>query len=130
MSYLQTLDTHNYDRWIHQNFHKIEKTLPEITKDEFFKYLNEIIELANESRIEVLIRYVPQTLRKNDIDGNTNYSCNMLAARIWKTIRDNPDAMVLFLKQYIDMYETNGFCSQGQSNRYIQVYLAFNEVNL
>jgi ribonucleoside-diphosphate reductase alpha chain len=91
MSYLQTLDTHNYDRWIHHNFNKIEKTLPEITKDEFFTYLNEIIQLANESQLDILIQYVPQTLRKNDIDGNTNYSCNMLAARIWKTIREKCD---------------------------------------
>jgi hypothetical protein len=35
--------------------------------------------------------------------------------------------MALFMRQFIDMDETSGYCPQGQTNRYLQVYLAFLE---
>jgi hypothetical protein len=32
----------------------------------------------------------------------------------------------VYNQEFIDILETNGPCPQGQSNRYIQVFLAFN----
>lgn len=126
--YLRTLDTHNYDQWIRENFRtKIFPLLPLVTGDEVNQiWREEIIPFAESTNHYILKDVVPYIYRKDDIDGNTGYSCNVLGAQVWKSIKDNPDGIVNFMQQFIDILETNGPCPQGQSNRYIQVFLAFN----
>ena len=127
-SYIRTLDTHNYDQWIRQNFNTtILPRLPPITGDEVnFFWKEEIIPFAESTNHYILKDVVGYMYRLDDIDGNTQYSCNVLGAQVWKSIRDNADGIINFMQQFIDMHDTNGFCMQGRTNRYIQVFLAFN----
>ena len=128
-SYLRTLDTHNYDQWIRGNFKlKILPYLPLIDGDEVNQiWKEEIIPFAESTNHPILKDVVGYMYRLDDIDGNTQYSCNVLGAQVWKSIRDNADGIINFMQQFIDMHDTNGFCTQGRSNRYIQVFLAFNK---
>jgi hypothetical protein len=134
MSYNLKLETHYYDNYIKNYFNEIKNKLPTIQDKEELKYYweQEIIPLGKSTNIEILSRVPSYVYNKWDIDGNIGekgigYSCNLLGAQVWKVIRNNPDAMSLFMRQFIDMELTSGFCSAGQNNRYIQVYLAFSE---
>ena len=51
------------------------------------------------------------------------YNCNLLGSQVWRLIKNNEDAKILFMEQFRDMI--TGYCEQGQSNRYLQVYKAF-----
>ena len=116
MSYLRTLDTHNYDSWIHENFKsKIFPLLPFVTGDEVNQiWREEIIPFAESTNHYILKDVVGYMYRLDDIDGNTQYSCNVLGAQVWKSIRDNPDGIVNFMQQFIDIAETNGPCPARQ----------------
>ncbi len=129
MTYNLKLETHYYDNYIKNYFNEIKNKLPIIEDKSELKYYweKEIIPLGKSTNIEILSRVPSYVYNKWDIDGNTNYNCNLLGSQVWKVIRNNPDAMTLFMRQFIDMEETSGFCPQGQVNRYIQVYLAFSE---
>jgi len=132
------LDTHYYDNFIKQYFPSIKQHLPPISEQEFNQYWHEILELARgvdhghkekgipcldyESTIKQLL------LEPNDIEGNTQYSCKLLGAQVWKTIRENKDGIILFMEQFKDMILTSGKCLQGRLNRYLQVFIAFNDI--
>lgn len=110
-----SLDVHHYDSYIHQNLHQILKDLPEMSLEEE----NYIWNIICQNPIAVFVS------QKNDIDPNANsIRCRNLGARVFKKIMHNKDLVECFYQQFFDMYETNGFCPQGQTNRYIQVYEA------
>ena len=99
------------------------------------KYIweKEIIYFGKITNIEILNRVPSYVYNKWDIDGNigekgVGYSCNLLGAQVWKSLGTNSDAMTCFMRQFIDMDETSGFCSSGQTNRYIQVFIAYNPI--
>ena len=73
MSYLRTLDTHNYDSWIRENFKStIFPLLPFVTGDEVNQiWREEIIPFAESTNHYILKDVVPYIYRKDDIDGNT-----------------------------------------------------------
>ncbi len=125
MSHSLLLDVHHYDSWVRENFIKIKPLIPNITPVEFELYKNEILEAAqnfNDHRVSYAVHTV---FNKNDVDINTNFHCNTLAAAVWKIAKEKDDGKTVFLLQYLDMFLTNGYCPMGQTQRYLQVLLAF-----
>ncbi len=133
--YIKT-DTHYYDPYISSYFNKIIKYLPSLSKEEI---KNEWIEIFNFSKdIDSELRkrdirsFYEYSVNKvmndtDDFDGNIKYSCLKLGAQTWNLIKNNRDAITLFMEQFKDMYLTNGWCVNGRSNRYIQILIAFKE---
>lgn len=134
MTYNLKLETHFYDQYIKNYFNEIKDKLPTLSKEEVKYYWEqEIIQLGKSTNIEILNRVPAYIYRKWDIDGNIGergggYSCNLLGAQVWKSLGTNSDAMTCFMRQFIDMDETSGYCPQGQTNRYLQVFISFNNI--
>ena len=120
------LNTHTYDPYYRHVFEN--NILPNLPKLSHYEIDNEWIEILETSKkypqdIQHLSHFV---YRLNDIDTNlkkNGYDCHLLAAQIWKVIKSNNDSKKLFMEQFKDM--STGYCAQGQSNRYLQVYNAF-----
>jgi hypothetical protein len=134
MSYNLKLETHYYDNYIKTYFQDLLTKLPTINSLDELRYYweEEIIPYGKSTNIEILSRVPKYVYQKKDIDGNINsptgYSCNILGAQVWKSIRHNKDAINAFMGQFKDMEETSGFCPQGQTNRYIQIFISFNNI--
>lgn len=118
------LNTHTYDPYYKEVFQaQILPNLPKLSNSESTE---EWAEIMNESRkyphdIQNLCFHV---YRLHSVDMNVGgYSCNLLGSQVWKLIKNNEDAKLLFMEQFRDM--ATGYCEQGQTNRYLQVYNAF-----
>ena len=130
-----SLDVHYYDQWVKANFHLIAQHLPPVTPDEFMTCWKEIFHVTENPQIveyhidsqyiQPLRQTVEYVYKKNDVDPNTGFNCNLLGASVWKTIRQNKDGIRIFMNQFIDMFLTNGTCPMGQTQRYLQVFVAF-----
>lgn len=110
-------ELHFYDSYINENIDDIIKDLPEITLEEEDEIWKKILEKSsNLPAVEILFH-------KNDYDPNAKcIRCRNLGARIFKVISSNEDFVSLFFEQIIDMMQTSGYCAQGQTNRYLQIY--------
>ena len=118
------LNTHTYDPYYKEVFQS--QILPNLPKLSNLESTEEWGEIMAESRkyphdIQNLCFHV---YRLHSVDMNVGgYSCNLLGSQVWKLIKNNEDAKVLFMEQFRDM--ATGYCEQGQTNRYLQVYNAF-----
>lgn len=118
------LNTHTYDPYYKEVFQS--QILPNLPKLSNLESTEEWGEIMSESRkyphdIQNLCFHV---YRLHSVDMNVGgYSCNLLGSQVWKLIKNNEDAKVLFMEQFRDM--ATGYCEQGQTNRYLQVYNAF-----
>jgi hypothetical protein len=118
------LNTHTYDPYFKEVFQsQILPNLPPLSRNESD---NEWIEIFEEVRnyphdIQNMCLHV---YRLHSSDMNIGgYNCNLLGSQVWRLIKNNKDAKILFMEQFRDMI--TGYCEQGQSNRYLQVYKAF-----
>ena len=118
------LNTHTYDPYFKEVFQEqILPNLPPLSRNESD---NEWMEIFEEVRnyphdIQNMCLHV---YRLHSADMNIGgYSCNLLGSQVWKLIKNNEDAKILFMEQFRDMI--TGYCEQGQTNRYLQVYKAF-----
>ena len=118
------LNTHTYDPYYKEVFQS--QILPNLPKLSNTESIEEWYEIMAESRkyphdIQNLCFHV---YRLHSVDMNVGgYSCNLLGSQVWKLIKNNEDAKLLFMEQFRDM--ATGYCEQGQTNRYLQVYNAF-----
>ncbi len=118
------LNTHTYDPYYKEVFQS--QILPNLPKLSNIESTEEWGEIMAESRkyphdIQNLCFHV---YRLHSVDMNVGgYSCNLLGSQVWKLIKNNEDSKLLFMEQFRDM--ATGYCEQGQTNRYLQVYNAF-----
>lgn len=118
------LNTHTYDPYYKETFQS--QILPNLPKLSNTESTEEWYEIMTESKkyphdIQNLCFHV---YRLHSVDMNIGgYSCNLLGSQVWKLIKNNKDAKLLFMEQFRDM--ATGYCEQGQTNRYLQVYSAF-----
>jgi hypothetical protein len=116
--------THTYDPYFKEVFQtQILPKLPQLSNHESIQEWDEIMTESRNfsSDIHNLCFHV---YRLHSVDMNVGgYNCNMLASQVWKVIKNNEDAKRLFMEQFRDM--ATGYCEQGQTNRYLQVYNAF-----
>jgi len=120
------LNTHTYDPYYRDVFET--KILPNLPTLSHYEIDNEWIEiLENSKKYTQDIQHLSFFVYKlNDIDTNltkNGYDCHRLGAQVWKIIKHNNDAKNLFMEQFKDM--STGYCAQGQTNRYLQIYNAF-----
>ena len=118
------LNTHTYDPYYKKVFQsQILPNLPVLTNTESSEQWGEIMVESKKypHDIQNLCFHV---YRLNSVDMNVGgYNCNLLGSQVWKLIKNNEDAKLLFMEQFRDM--ATGYCEQGQTNRYLQVYNAF-----
>lgn len=118
------LNTHTYDPYYKEVFQcQILPNLPVLTKAESTEEWGEIMSETKKypQDIQNLCFHV---YRLHSVDMNVGgYSCNLLGSQVWKVIKNKEDAKKLFMEQFRDM--ATGYCEQGQTNRYLQVYNAF-----
>ncbi len=118
------LNTHTYDPYYKEVFQsQILPNLPKLSNYESTELWGEIMHESKKypSNIQNLCIHV---YRLHSVDMNIGaYNCNMLGSQVWKVIKQNEDAKRLFMEQFRDM--ATGYCEQGQTNRYLQVYNAF-----
>lgn len=123
---MNLLNTHTYDPYYKDTFEsEILPNLPSLNNLEIEKCWREILIESKEYPHDIQISAM-QTYRCNDLDTNltrNGYWCHTLGAQVWKLIRHNKDAIIVFMEQFRDM--NTGRCPAGQSNRYLQVYNSF-----
>jgi hypothetical protein len=118
------LNTHTYDPYYKEIFHsQILPNLPKLSNTESAQEWGEII-LESRKYPHDIQNLCFHVYRLHSVDMNVGgYSCNLLGSQVWKLIKNNEDAKLLFMEQFRDM--ATGYCEQGQTNRYLQVYNAF-----
>ncbi len=118
------LNTHTYDPYYKEVFQsQILPNLPKLSNTESSEEWGEIM-LESRKYPHDIQNLCFHVYRLHSVDMNVGgYSCNLLGSQVWKLIKNNEDAKLLFMEQFRDM--TTGYCEQGQTNRYLQVYNAF-----
>ncbi len=118
------LNTHTYDPYYKEVFQsQILPNLPKLSNTESSQEWGEIM-LESKKYPHDIQNLCFHVYRLHSVDMNVGgYSCNLLGSQVWKLIKNNEDAKVLFMEQFRDM--ATGYCEQGQTNRYLQVYNAF-----
>ena len=113
------LNVHTYDSWISENKKQI---LEKIKTDNLNidNIWNEIFELSRKYNPNVQ-EGVRRIYERNDYDINIQHYSRPIGAYVFSKIKDYPDLVSLFFIQFEDMLVTNGFCPQGQTNRYLQI---------
>lgn len=118
------LNTHTYDPYYKEVFQsQILPNLPKLSNTESAEEWGEIM-LESRKYPHDIQNLCFHVYRLHSVDMNVGgYSCNLLGSQVWKLIKNNEDAKLLFMEQFRDM--ATGYCEQGQTNRYLQVYNAF-----
>ncbi len=118
------LNTHTYDPYYKEVFQsQILPNLPKLSNTESTEEWGEIM-LESRKYPHDIQNLCFHVYRLHSVDMNVGgYSCNLLGSQVWKLIKNNEDAKLLFMEQFRDM--ATGYCEQGQTNRYLQVYNAF-----
>lgn len=110
--------------------HYWDKTIQERYK-EFVIHLDQI---SSQEEVEIwreILNYSPQLshvlsriYNEDVVDSNVDDRPRRLGAQIWKKINGNRDMQELFMNQMKELADTNGYCPQGRTNRFIQVLFA------
>jgi len=110
-------DCHFFDNMISKNYQNFIKILDKVDKSRELEIWKNIYDSSPEDVKTIILRIYNDDI----IDTNVNDRPINLGARIWLKINDNDDLKNLFFNQMRDMRDTNGFCAQGRTNRFIQI---------
>lgn len=114
-------DCHFYDKPIQNIYSELIKCLDIVNNEDEITIWRNILDSCPDDLKQVILK-----LYKEDIiDSNVNDRPRNLGARLWLKIRDNDDLKKIFFSQLRDMRDTNGYCPQGRTNRFIQVLFAY-----
>jgi hypothetical protein len=110
-------DCHFFDDTINKHYNDFVKHLDKVDKSKELEIWKNIYKSSPNDLKPVILRIFNDDL----IDKNVNDRPLNLGARLWLKIYDNNDLKELFYNQLRDMRDTNGFCAQGRTNRFIQI---------
>ena len=114
---------HYWDPIFRRKFFDLNNRLKTVDEEEMYKDM--LSNLSPKYRDPILRLY-----SANPFDISLNYYPKLLVAQTWSYVRDSEDGIDLFKSQLDDMIASGGYCSQGWSNRMIQILFALNILNL
>lgn len=120
------LDVHQFDYWVKEKRQEIiDKYLPRIrdmneidTEEIWNNIYQESKDYSNEIKM-----CIERIKLQNDFDNNIQLFTKRLGAYVFTKI--SVDMKPLFYLQFEDIHITNGYCAQGQTNRFLQVLIPF-----
>jgi hypothetical protein len=113
-------DCHFYDGPIKDTYHHWVSHLDNVDKNDEINIWKDILNITPDDLKSVILKLFNEDIT----DFNVGDRPRNLGARIWLKVKGNKDMEELFFNQLRDMRDTNGYCSQGRTNRFIQVLFA------
>lgn len=114
---------HYWDPIFRRKFFDLNNRLKQVDEEEMYKEMLSV--LSQKYRGPILTLYTA-----NPFDISLNYYPRLLVAQTWSYVRESNDWIDLFKTQLDDMISSGGYCSQGWSNRMIQILFALNILHL
>jgi uncharacterized protein (DUF2461 family) len=114
---MNKLDVHQYDNWINSNkeyIHQIVKIDEKDIDDVWQKIIHHSKKYS--ARVQ---KCVQRIYNSNDFDPNIGMHTKKIGSYVFNKLKE--EMYDIFYLQFDDIHSTNGYCPQGQTNRFLQV---------